>query len=104
MIFTVTYRNRDGRRDYLELDVPAKADVWPELKKRGISAISIAQGPAPKSAANKSGGITANPGPRKIAAFAIAVAIAVAAIVVIFMPEKKDVSVVAEEAAPADIC
>jgi hypothetical protein len=96
MIFTVTYRNRDGRRDYLELDVPAKADVWPELKKRGISAISIAQGPAPKSAANKSGGITANPNTPKMAVFVAVAAIAVAVIVVIFMPEKKDVSVKAK--------
>ena len=36
MIFTVIYRDKAGQRATLELDVPSKSAVWPELKKRGI--------------------------------------------------------------------
>lgn len=50
MIFTVIYRNSDGRRDWMELDVPSREAVWPELAKRGISAISVIAGPAPRTA------------------------------------------------------
>lgn len=59
MIFTVTYRNRDGRRDWMELDVPSKEAVWPELAKRGISAISVIAGPAPRTARKSMSGKTA---------------------------------------------
>lgn len=44
MIFTVTYRNKDGSRDSLVLDVPNRDVVWAELKARGISAISVKEG------------------------------------------------------------
>jgi hypothetical protein len=44
MIFTVEYRNKGGQKDYLELDVPSKEAVWPELKRRGISAITVREG------------------------------------------------------------
>lgn len=48
MTFTVTYRGKDGGRSSLVLDVPSKADLWPELKKRGISALSVKEGGAAK--------------------------------------------------------
>lgn len=44
MIFTVIYRDKAGQRATLELDVPSKSAVWPELKKRGISAFSVREG------------------------------------------------------------
>ncbi len=45
MIFTVTYRDpKTGDRETLELDVPDKGAVWPAIKERGISAISVAEG------------------------------------------------------------
>lgn len=44
MVFTVTYRNESGQRDFLELDVPSRADVWSELKKQGVAAIAVAEG------------------------------------------------------------
>lgn len=44
MIFTVIYRDKAGQRATLELDVPSKSAVWPELKKRGISALSVREG------------------------------------------------------------
>ena len=44
MVFTVAYRNESGQRDFLELDVPSKSDVWAELKKRGITAIAVTEG------------------------------------------------------------
>lgn len=44
MIFTVTYRDKSGDTKSLVLDVPNKAAVWPELKKRGISALSVREG------------------------------------------------------------
>lgn len=60
MIYTITYRDKAGSRAYLELDVPTKGDVWPELKKRGINAISVTEGHAPqaKGAVNKGSKIT----------------------------------------------
>lgn len=44
MIFTVIYRDKAGQRATLELDAPSKSAVWPELKKRGISALSVREG------------------------------------------------------------
>ena len=44
MIFTVIYRDKAGQRATLELDVPSKSAVWPELEKRGISALSVREG------------------------------------------------------------
>ena len=45
MIFTIHYRNSStGKKDSIELDVPGKKDVWPILKERGITAISIESG------------------------------------------------------------
>lgn len=44
MIWVVTYRDKSGARQTLELDVADKAAVWSELKKRGIQAISVAAG------------------------------------------------------------
>lgn len=50
MVFTIAYRDNGGQRTWLELDVPTRDAVWAELRKRGISAISISHGAAPKSA------------------------------------------------------
>jgi hypothetical protein len=50
MIFTVDYRTKDGQRTSLEIDVPDKAALWPELKKRNITAISVRAGSNPKKA------------------------------------------------------
>lgn len=52
MIFTVTYRNKDGKRDSLALDVPNRDAVWAELKARGISAISVKDGAEQKRVGN----------------------------------------------------
>ena len=55
MVFTVTYRNESGRRDFLELDVPSKADVWAELKRRGVAAIAVTEGSVPPAAKGRQG-------------------------------------------------
>lgn len=44
MLFDVTCRNKDGSRSEIEIDVADKADLWPELRRRGIDAISISDG------------------------------------------------------------
>ena len=44
MIFTVEYRNKSGQKDFIELDVPNKEAVWSELKRLGISAITVREG------------------------------------------------------------
>lgn len=49
MNFTVKYRDKSGDTKLLVLDVPSKAAVWPELKKRGISALSVREGTAKMS-------------------------------------------------------
>ena len=41
MLFTITYRNSEGKKATLDLELPSKSQVWDELKKRGINAISI---------------------------------------------------------------
>ena len=46
MLFNITYRDRDsknGARKVLQLEAASKADLWPILKERGISAISISE-------------------------------------------------------------
>lgn len=79
MTFTVTYRGKDGGRSSLVLDVPSKADLWPELKKRGISALSVKEGGAAKRGASKpSGGKSPSP-LRGIVAGGVVVALAVGA-------------------------
>ena len=58
MIFTVHYRNSTtGKKDSLELDVPAKKDVWPILKDRGITAISIEAGSSKRRAHSQTANI-----------------------------------------------
>ncbi len=54
MIFNVTYRDKSGEMKSLELDVPNKAAVWAELKKRGISAIAVHEGKASRASGGKS--------------------------------------------------
>lgn len=44
MNFTVKYRDKSGDTKSLVLDVPNRAALWPELKKRGISALSVREG------------------------------------------------------------
>lgn len=41
MLFTITYRNSEGKKATLNLELPSKSEVWVELKKRGINAISV---------------------------------------------------------------
>ena len=53
MTYTVTYRGKGGRQETLTLDVATRNDVFVELKKRGITAISVAVGA--KSAASSRG-------------------------------------------------
>lgn len=44
MLFDVTCRNKDGSRSEIEIDVADKANLWPELRRRGINAISVSEG------------------------------------------------------------
>ena len=44
MIFTITYRNSEGKKAILNLELPSKTEVWAELSKRGINAISVEEG------------------------------------------------------------
>ena len=41
MTFIINYRDKAGRRASFEIEASDKSAVWPELKKRGITAISI---------------------------------------------------------------
>lgn len=61
MTYTVKYREKSGDTVELELDVPNKSAVWPELKKRGISALSVHEGAAKKRAQKPSGGKSPSP-------------------------------------------
>ena len=61
MTYTVKYRDKSGDIVELELDVPNKNAVWPELKKRGISALSVREGAAKKRASKMSGGKSPSP-------------------------------------------
>ena len=55
MTYTVKYRDKSGDIVELELDVPNKNAVWTELKKRGISALSVQEGVVKKRPSKKSG-------------------------------------------------
>lgn len=46
MTFTITYRTPDGKKATLELDAASRDAIWPVLKERGISAISVTEGAA----------------------------------------------------------
>ena len=76
MVFTVTYRGGTGETESLELDVPGKAEVWAELKKRGISALSVQEG---ASKVRKPRGGRPPRAARGIAAGAVVVAAAICA-------------------------
>ena len=41
MTYKATFRGRNGRQDFIVLDAPSRAEVFAELKKRGISAIRV---------------------------------------------------------------
>ena len=42
MLFNVTYCNqKTGAREVLQIEVASKADIWPILKERGITAVSV---------------------------------------------------------------
>ena len=43
MIFTVIYRDRNGEKVAVELEAADKAAVWPMLRERGITALSVAE-------------------------------------------------------------
>lgn len=53
MIFTISYRDKNGRKASIDIEAQSKADVWPELKRRGISAISVSEGSQAKKKVNK---------------------------------------------------
>ena len=55
MNFTVKYRDKTGSTELLVLDVPNKGALWAELKKRGISALSVQEGVVKKRPSKKSG-------------------------------------------------
>ena len=74
MVFTVDYRDRTGRRASMELDVPDRQSVWPELEKRGIAALSVREGPSKASSRKMP------PAVRGIVAGAVAAAVAGAAV------------------------
>ncbi len=61
MTYTVKYRDKSGDIVELELDVPNKSAVWPELKKRGISALSVREGAAKKRVSKTSGAKSPSP-------------------------------------------
>ena len=61
MTYTVKYRDKSGDTVELELDVPNKSAVWPELKKRSISALSVREGAAKKRAKKPSGAKSPSP-------------------------------------------
>lgn len=44
MQYTVKYRNADGLMDYAVVEAASRADVFPLLKKRGISPVSVTVG------------------------------------------------------------
>ena len=41
MTYKATFRGKDGRQDFIVLDSPSRAEVFAELKRRGISAIRV---------------------------------------------------------------
>ena len=65
MNFEVKYRNKQGEVEVLVLDVASKSEVWPILKERGISAISVVEssGKRRKPAAKKPTGAKGAPSP-----------------------------------------
>lgn len=77
MIFTVGYRDKAGQRASLVLDVPNKDAVWSELKKRGITALSVKEGAEKRRASRSSGNHT--PVFRGLIAGVIVVALAIGA-------------------------
>ena len=46
MIWTVTYRGDGGQRNTLEIEADSRSGVFAELQRRGINAISVAEGAA----------------------------------------------------------
>ena len=44
MIWTVTYRGKDGLRESMEVESDSRESLFAELRKRGVSAISVEQG------------------------------------------------------------
>lgn len=84
MTFTVIYRSKSGGREFLELDVPSKADIWPELKKLGITPISVTPGPAPKRK-NASASSASAPSPKTLLYALVAIAALVAVVAFFFL-------------------
>lgn len=41
MTYTITYRNKDGRQEQMQIEAPDRSAVFAELSKRGISAIRV---------------------------------------------------------------
>lgn len=81
MTYTITYRNKDGKTDLMQLEASDRSAVFAELSKRGISAIRVeeAVGKAkPRKPANSKGGKSPAIG-KGIVAGAVVVAAAVGA-------------------------
>lgn len=55
MEFTVKYRGQDGRADYIVVQANSRSEVFPILKDKGITAISITEGATvPRATKNSS--------------------------------------------------
>lgn len=78
MNFTITYRDKSGDKKSLVLDVPNKAAVWPELKKRGIFALAVRESKA-KDGMTKPSGSKLPSAVRGIVAGVVVVALAIGA-------------------------
>lgn len=81
MTYTITYRNKDGKTDWMQLDASDRGAVFAELSKRGISAIRVeeAVGKAkPRKPSSMKGGKSPAVGKGMVAGI-IVVAAAVAA-------------------------
>lgn len=82
MSYTVTYRNKDGRQEAIQLDAESRAALFAELSKRGISAVRVeeSKGKAKKAKQYKAAAAPRKPSPfRSLFAGIVVIALAVAA-------------------------
>lgn len=82
MSYTVTYRNKEGRQEAIQLDAESRAALFAELSKRGISAVRVeeSKGKAKKAKQSKAAAAPRKPSPvRGLFAGIVVIALAVAA-------------------------
>ncbi len=90
MLFTIVFRDsKTGAKQTLQLEAPSKADVWPVLREKGITAISVQEAKgkpprmksisSPKGSPSKVRGIVAG----------LVVSIGVGVAVLLMMPKEK---------------